>query len=108
MLRETIEILMEAKPGNLNITELTEAMQQVDKVCGVHHLHVWRLDEHSTLLESHVVIQKEDVSHMEEIKTSIKKVLYNEFGISHSTLEFEFEPCDSHKHEVAHIHDHKH
>lgn len=108
MLRETIEILMEAKPGNINISELTESMQKVDKVCGVHHLHVWRLDEHSTLLESHVVIEKEDASQMEGIKASIKKLLHDEFDINHSTLEFEFEPCDSQKHEVAHAHEYEH
>lgn len=104
MLRETIDILMEAKPENISIDELKEAMAGVDKVCGVHHIHVWRLDEHSTLLESHIVIEKEDLDEMETIKSSIKKLLHDKFEIYHSTLEFEFEPCSDHKHEVAHQH----
>jgi cobalt-zinc-cadmium efflux system protein len=104
MLREAIEILMEAKPDDIDISELTGSMQKVDKVCEVHHVHVWRLDEKSTLLESHIVILKEDMHMMEEIKSAIKQVLHDEFNISHSTLEFEFEPCNAHKHEVAHQH----
>jgi cobalt-zinc-cadmium efflux system protein len=104
MLRETIEILMEAKPENINIDELKLEMAGVDKVCDVHHIHVWRLDEHSTLLESHIVIEKEDLDEMETIKSSIKKLLHDKFEIYHSTLEFEFEPCNDHKHEVAHQH----
>lgn len=104
MLRETINILMESKPENLNIQEMTEAMRKVSKVCDVHHVHVWRLDENSTLLESHIVIEKDDLDEMETIKTSIKKLLHDEFDITHSTLEFEFEPCGSHKHEVIHSH----
>lgn len=104
MLREAIDILMEAKPENINIEELEESMAGVDKVCGVHHIHVWRLDEHSTLLESHIVIEKEDLDEMETIKSSIKKLLHDKFEIYHSTLEFEFEPCNDHKHEVAHQH----
>lgn len=104
MLREAIDILMEAKPENISIDELKEAMTGVDKVCGVHHIHVWRLDEHSTLLESHIVIEKEDLNEMETIKSSIKKLLHDKFEIYHSTLEFEFEPCNDHKHEVAHQH----
>lgn len=104
MLREAIDILMEAKPENINIEELEESMTGVDMVCGVHHIHVWRLDEHSTLLESHIVIEKEDLDEMETIKSSIKKILHDKFEIYHSTLEFEFEPCNDHKHEVAHQH----
>ncbi|MDR9419785.1 cation diffusion facilitator family transporter [Gracilimonas sp.] len=104
MLRETIDILMESKPENIDISELTQTMNSVDKVCGVHHVHVWRLDENSTMLESHVVIKKEDLGKMEDIKSSIKKKLHDSFEISHSTLEFEFEPCGDHKHELAHLH----
>lgn len=104
MLREAIEILMEAKPGDIDISELTGSMQKIDKVCGVHHVHVWRLDEASTLLESHIVIQKEDLHLMEEIKSAIKQVLHDDYHISHSTLEFEFEPCDDHSHEITHQH----
>lgn len=104
MLREAIEILMEAKPDDIDISELTDSMQKVEKVCEVHHVHVWRLDESSTLLESHIVILKEDMHMMEEIKSAIKQVLHDEFNISHSTLEFEFEPCNAHKHDIVHQH----
>jgi cobalt-zinc-cadmium efflux system protein len=104
MLSETINILMEAKPEGIDISELTQSMKEVDKVCDVHHVHVWRLDENSTLLESHVVIEKEDIAHMESIKSCLKKMLYDEFKINHSTLEFEFEPCGDLRHGVAHQH----
>lgn len=104
MLRETINILMESKPEDIDISELTSEMANVEKVCDVHHVHVWRLDEKSTLLESHIVIEKEDIGEMESIKTSIKSLLHDRFNIHHSTLEFEFEPCGNHKHEVVHKH----
>lgn len=102
MLRETIDILMESKPEEIDIEELTSAMNSVPSVCGVHHVHVWRLDEQSVMLESHVVIEKRDLEKMETIKTKIKELLHDQFGINHSTLEFEFEPCGNHKHEVVH------
>ncbi len=104
MLRETINILMESKPADINLEKLTKAMQQVPKVCGVHHVHVWRLDEHSTLLESHVLIEKKDIGDMESIKSEIKQLLHDDFEINHSTLEFEFEPCGDQTHEVTHQH----
>jgi len=61
---------------------------------GIHHLHVWQLDEHNTALEAHVVIDKRDLEQMEEIKRAVKALLAERFAIAHSTLEFEFLPCE--------------
>lgn len=110
MLRETINILMEAKPEDIDSKELVTAMKAVPNVCDVHHLHVWQLDEHNILLESHVVIEEQDLRKMEEIKSALKEMLFHDFGIQHSTLEFEFELCDSQKHanEPHHHHHHGH
>lgn len=104
MLRETIDILMESKPSGLDLDDLTSSLKTIDEVCDIHHLHVWRLDESQVLLECHVVIEKEDVMNMEEVKSAIKKLLHDKYEITHSTLEFEFEPCSSHHHELVHSH----
>lgn len=96
MLRSTINILMESTPTNIEIPEVQKAMSNVSGVLDVHHLHVWRLDEKNTLLESHVVIDEENISQMESIKSKLKELLSTGFGIHHSTLEFEFEPCNEH------------
>lgn len=104
MLRETIDILMESKPDGLDLSELEEKMVTVPEVCGIHHLHVWRLDETQTMLECHVVIEKENLHEMEEVKSRLKQLLHDEFEITHSTLEFEFEPCNAHHHEPEHHH----
>lgn len=104
MLRETINILMESKPDDIEIAELKKAMESVPEVCGIHHVHVWQLDENSTLLEAHVVIEKQDLEKMEAIKSAIKELLHDRYNIFHSTLEFEFELCGAQKHEVEHHH----
>lgn len=96
MLRKTIDILMESTPGEIELEEVARAMQQVAGVRDVHHLHVWRLDEQNILLESHVVIDENDLANMESIKSSLKQLLNDSFSIHHSTLEFEFEPCEEH------------
>jgi len=96
MLRKTINILMESTPANIDIANIQTAMAGVNAVRDIHHLHVWRLDEHNILLESHVVIDKNDMGQMESIKAALKDLLETTFDISHSTLEFEFEPCEEH------------
>lgn len=96
MLWETIDILMESTPTEIELKEVTQAMQEVAGVLDIHHLHVWRLDENNILLESHVVIDENDMNNMESIKSSLKDLLSSGFDIHHSTLEFELEPCDEH------------
>lgn len=96
MLRQTISILMESTPADIEIPNVRQAMAKVKGVLDIHHLHVWRLDEQNILLESHVVIDEENMGQMESIKTALKNLLSNNFDIHHSTLEFEFEPCEKH------------
>lgn len=105
MLRETIDILMQATPSEIDIPELKTKIEQIPRVCGTHHIHVWRLDEHEIMMESHIVVEEEYISEMEPIKTMIKKLLHDDFGIHHSTLEFECQPCNAFKHKMeAHQH----
>jgi len=96
MLRKTIKILMESTPAGLELPNIRAAMSEVSGVLDIHHLHIWRLDEKNILLESHVVIDKNDLTEMESIKASLKKLLGSKFNIHHSTLEFEFQPCEEH------------
>lgn len=104
MLRETINILMQSKPEELDLEELESKMLEVKEVCGIHHIHVWRLDETQIMMECHVEINEEDLPKMENVKSQLKKLLHDDFEIFHSTLEFEFKPCDAHKHQLAHDH----
>lgn len=106
MLRDTIDILMESKPTDLDLDSLTSSMENIPGVCGIHHVHVWRLNENQTMLECHVMIEKEDLQRMEQIKSMLKELLLHDFGIAHSTLEFEFEPCGSMQHEEK-LHSHE-
>lgn len=96
MLRTTIDILMESTPGDINLNKVITSMSAVDGVQDIHHVHVWRIDESQVCLESHVVIEESELKKMEEIKSRLKKLLNEDFDITHSTLEFEFEPCDDH------------
>ncbi|MGD8427877.1 MAG: cation diffusion facilitator family transporter [Balneolaceae bacterium] len=94
MLRKTINILMESTPADVELSSIQKAMSTVRGVMDIHHLHVWRLDEHNILLESHVVIDEDNLKQMETIKASLKELLATQFDIHHSTLEFEFQPCE--------------
>ena len=93
MLRETVDILMEGVPKNIDLDQLVAEVEALDRVLGMHHLHVWQFDEQTVALEAHIVIDKADLEHMEAMKHAIKHTLGEAFHIHHTTLEFEFAPC---------------
>jgi len=91
MLPKTIHLLMEGAPRGVSIDDIISVMERVDEVEGIHHLHVWEIAEHTIALEAHVVIKKASLPDIERVKTELKRVLHDEFGVSHSTLEMELD-----------------
>lgn len=91
MMKGSIHILMDSVPPDIELQALTDRMASVPEVLEVHHLHVRQLDEHAHSLEAHVVVDPSQASRIEPIKEAVKTLLHAEFGITHSTLEFELE-----------------
>ncbi len=107
MFPQAVRVLMEGTPPGLDLNELVESVQELAGVRGLHHLHVWELDEQHRALEAHVVIDDGQADDLELIKCQIKQQLAAKYQIHHSTLEFEYaesdvNPCN----DSAVIHDH--
>lgn len=91
MLPKTIHLLMEGTPKGVSIDDVINAMEHVEDVVGVHHVHVWELAEHTIALEAHVVVKNANLPDIERVKADLKRVLHDQFDVSHSTLEIEQE-----------------
>ena len=89
MLPKTIHLLMEGTPANLSIETIKKRLETEDGVQNVHHIHLWHLDESRIALEAHVVVTAQNLEDVEILKGILKKMLREDFAISHSTLEFE-------------------
>lgn len=89
LLPGTVRLLMESVPEGLDIDNLVRAMQDVEGVQGVHHLHVWQLDEHHNALEAHIVIGSHAAERFDQIKGAVRRRLNDSFDITHTTLEVE-------------------
>lgn len=85
----TIRTLMLASPPDIDTDEVLDAVAAIDGVTSVHHAHFWQMEEHAAALDTHVVIDVDRWSELDEIKRAIKTELKDAFGIGHSTLEFE-------------------
>lgn len=94
MLRQTVDILMESTPRDIDLLDLRNGVRRLDGIIDIHHVHAWQLDEVQRALEAHIVIDEEDLPRMEAIKARIKEYLLDVHRIGHSTLEFESVPCE--------------
>jgi len=90
MLRRTASILMEGKPADIRIAEVKDAVEAIEGVVDLHHIHIWEIDEKRRALEAHVVIDGgRSMADLESLKRTIKTLLDERFRIAHSTLELE-------------------
>jgi cobalt-zinc-cadmium efflux system protein len=95
IIRETLNILLEGTPRNLQLGDIREAMASVSGVLDVHDLHVWSLGSQSHALASHVTIAEMPMSECGDILTGIKCALRDRFHITHTTIQFEITGCET-------------
>jgi len=94
VFRSSIAVLLESTPSDVDLDTLTESMAGVTGVAGVHDLHVWSLSSNVRLLSAHLVLTGHPT--LEEanvVGDRVKHAIGGPFGIAHSTLELECEPC---------------
>lgn len=93
-LKEIFYILLQGVPTGFNIDELEEELKEIDGIVSVYHTHIWSLEGEKNMLSTHLVInnnaQKNDIINL---KKEARLVL-EEKGIGHVTIEFEFEDED--------------
>ena len=91
-----VHILMLGRPPGTGLEELRARMETVPGVVGVHHLHFWQLSERRVSVEAHIVIEDARRAEFPRILQALKEMLARDFGIEHSTLQFETpsEHCD--------------
>ena len=95
IVRETLNILLEGTPRNLQLGVIREAMASVEGVLDVHDLHVWSLGSQSHALASHVTIAEMPMSECSSILQGINGRLREKFHIMHTTIQFETTGCET-------------
>ncbi len=94
IVKESVNILMQATPPHLEIGRVREAIEAIDGVDDCHHIHIWQLNDKEIHFEAHVRVGEDfRVSEAEVLSTRIKGLLAEQFAISHATLQFEYDAC---------------
>lgn len=93
ILRETLHILLESTPRDIDLERLVGEMNAVPGVKGIHDLHVWSIDQQKRLLSAHVVTADIPISQGAHIQGALNELLTHRYGIAHTTLQLESVCC---------------
>jgi cobalt-zinc-cadmium efflux system protein len=85
LLRESVDVLLEAAPRGIVIADVRRAMDAMPGVEGVHDLHVWTVTSGLTALSAHV--ETANLASWETCMTALATMLRERFGIAHATLQ---------------------
>jgi cobalt-zinc-cadmium efflux system protein len=95
ILRQTIHILLESTPENIDMQNMVDDLLTVEGVRGVHDLHVWSINENLRVLSAHVMTEDISVSAGANIQRGVNEILFHKYNIQHATLQLECVGCDS-------------
>ena len=93
LLRDAVDILMEAAPRHLDIEAIRKALDDLPETLEVHDLHVWTIGNGEIALSSHLIAPPTVQS--ARLLSEITSLLRQHFGIAHTTIQIESgDPAD--------------
>lgn len=90
LLRESVHVLMEGTPSDVEATTVRDALCAVPGVESIHELHIWSLAANQTSLSAHVVHGDADA---ETVLKAAIVVLASQFELRHVALQPERTAC---------------
>jgi cobalt-zinc-cadmium efflux system protein len=104
LLRESLDVLLEAAPRDVDLDEVRAHVLGVPGVLGVHDLHAWTITSGLPVLSAHVVVTDEALAdgHGGRILDALGTCLGAHFDLAHCTFQLEAEAHAGHE---APVHD---
>lgn len=93
IFRESVHILVEGSPAGIRTRDVAAAIGVVPGVRNVHDLHIWSVGPGYTSLSAHVVLDDQALAQTQGVMDVIKRRLHDQFGIEHTTVQFECNHC---------------
>jgi cobalt-zinc-cadmium efflux system protein len=85
VLRDSVQVLLEGAPRDLDARELGRRLVEMPGVVEVHDLHVWTITSGFPALAAHVLVERGDDCHAR--RRELEELLLREYGIEHTTLQ---------------------
>lgn len=87
LVREAVDILLEATPRHVDAEKLRAALLELPGVTGVHDLHIWTITTGMYALSCHVVV--EPGTYCIDKLAEVRHLLHDQYDITHQTVQLE-------------------
>jgi cobalt-zinc-cadmium efflux system protein len=94
VLKESINVLLEAAPAGLDMAAVCRAIRGVAGVIDMHDLHVWTLGPGVVACSCHIVVAEQSISDGQQVLRAVGDELSHHFHINHTTIQIEVEGCE--------------
>lgn len=94
-LKQTVNILLEATPDNIDYIEVKNSLENMEHIDAVHDLHIWTITSGMPVLSAHIRLASccSGTDHWQNCISDAHDLIKEKFGIKHTTLQVE--PCDN-------------
>jgi cobalt-zinc-cadmium efflux system protein len=91
LLRESVDVLLESTPKDLDLDVVRQHVLGVNHVIAIHDLHASQVASHLPTFSAHVVVDDECFhdGHLKSLLDDIQGCLAGHFDVEHSTIQFE-------------------
>jgi cobalt-zinc-cadmium efflux system protein len=91
LLREALDVLLEAAPPGVDLDDVRSHILGVDGVLDVHDLHAWTITSGQPVLSAHVVVSDEALGagHGGRVLDALCVCLGDHFDVDHCTFQLE-------------------
>jgi cobalt-zinc-cadmium efflux system protein len=99
LLREALDVLLEAAPRGVDLDDVRAHILGVDGVVGVHDLHAWTITSGLPVLSAHVVVSGDALEdgHGGRVLDALCACLGDHFDVAHCTFQLEAETHADHE-----------
>ncbi len=104
LLRETLNVLLEAAPEDVDMAAVRSHIRALPGVEDVHDLHAWTITSGLPVLSAHVVVGSEalDTIGHEKMLHELRACLGDHFDVEHCTFQLEPDGHAAHELRVCH------
>jgi cobalt-zinc-cadmium efflux system protein len=94
ILRETVDILLESTPRDVDMSAMVSDIMQIPGVLGIHDLHVWSITRGLRTMSAHILTEDISISAGAMIQGRLNELLTQRYKIAHATLQLECAGCE--------------
>jgi cobalt-zinc-cadmium efflux system protein len=95
IIRESIKILLETVPRNVDLEKVKNSLKAIPGVIDIHHMHAWTITSGVSIFSTHIKIN--DFSNAQDTLRESTNILKEKFNFYLSTIQMEKECLEAEK-----------